>query len=121
VSKPRHAHPVADNEAGTAIPDKVNHTHHLVTRDNQAILGRKVALGQMEIGATDATGADANADLPVPGNRHDTFNAPERPCVDRPRPIDGPGPHHFGHHTHLLARLGIASEPLKIPGQATSP
>ena len=61
----------------------------------------------MEIGTTDATDPDSNPHLPGTGNGDRTLNAPKRSAVDRPRHIDGPGRHHFGHHIHLLGRLAV--------------
>jgi hypothetical protein len=63
----------------------------------------------MEIGTTDATDPDSNPHLPGTGNGDRTLNAPKRSAVDRPRHIDGPGRHHFGHHIHLPTLLRTSS------------
>ena len=63
MGEPRDPNPVPDHETGAPLSGGVDGPHDLVARDTSLVLRGQIALGEVQIGAADATGLHFHPDL----------------------------------------------------------
>ena len=84
-------------------------------RNHKRSAWRQVALDEMQIGAADAAGQCLNQELPLTRFRHKPRHPPQGPTSNRPRLIDGPHLHLFGHDTTIAELQRRTVGPLVLP------
>ena len=127
VAQPRDADPVPDREPRRVGPARHHVSHHLVPGDGGGPTRKEVALGQVQVGATDPADTHAHEHLLPPRRGERPLHRLERPLLEGPGPGDGPGAHpRLGHVTltcavdRFEALVDIGSS-LAGMGQAESP
>src|SRR5207245_5363640 len=91
--KPGDPYPRPADVLRGARPPSLDHADDLMTGDERQARERNLPLDNVQIGVTDAAGADADEDLPVFGLGQRTVEEPERPLGDRPGCREHVGPH----------------------------
>ena len=93
MPEPSDARPVPDGEPLGAAPHGVNPADDLVTGHHPRVVGREVALGQMEVGAAHPAHGDPHPNLARAWFGHVAVDESQRPARDGSRALDDPRPH----------------------------
>jgi hypothetical protein len=88
---------LTEGETAAAVTERVDDADHLVTGHHQRTPRAKVALGQVQVRATDTAGRDSDANLLRGGLGQGPLHARERVVIDGPRLAYGPRLHHLVH------------------------
>ena len=99
VGEPRDAYPISLFEAGAIRTDLINDADHLMARYDEVLFGGKIALGEVQVGTTDTTHTDVDAQLSSTWTRNGPLDAPQWLAADWSGSVHGPCVHHSWCHS----------------------
>ena len=122
VGEPRDADAITLGEAARARTEAVDDPDDFVAGRDAGTARREVALGEVQVGATDPAGEHSYSDLQPSGSGDRPVDEYEGMIVDRTGLVDDPGSHRRRAHTSdFLYRIGPTRVPSHFPCSSSQP